>query len=289
MAQLDTGTNELLGELNDGVARLILNRPEKRNALSDTLTPALRECLLELDARPDCGALLLTGAGAAFCSGGDVSGMGSGTGSGGAADQSHEARVRNLTRRQETLSLRLHEFSKPTIAALPGPAAGAGLSIALACDLRLMADSAFITTAFANIALSGDYGCSWFLTRLVGPSRAKALLFTARRVSARECLELGLANEVVPAQDLASRASEFARELAQGPLTALGYMKANVNRAVEQDLRACLAGEAQGVIACAAHPDHKEAVAAFLEKRKPDFSTGRGPAAGGRSDDVTPS
>ena len=185
MTAIDTGTNELLCDLEEGVAKITLNKPHKRNALGDILTPALRATLLTLEEDPRCGAVVITGAGTAFCAGGDVSGMGGRSKPDpDAPGPSFEDGVRTLIRKQETLTLRLHELAKPTIAALPGPAAGAGLSIALACDLRVMADSAFITTAFANIGLSGDYGGSWLLTQLVGPAVAKDLYLTARRVGA---------------------------------------------------------------------------------------------------------
>ena len=274
MASIETGTEEVLCDLAEGVATITLNRPQKRNALSDTLTPALRQILQDLDGDPRCGAIVLTGAGTAFCAGGDVSGMGAGIG---AADPLAELRgpedkIKSLTFRQETLTLRLYELSKPTIAALPGPAAGAGLSIALACDMRIMADSAFITTAFANIGLSGDYGCAWFLTQLVGPSRAKELMMTARRVQAQECLSLGLANQVVPFNELQASARGLALQLAGSARTALRFMKDNVNRAVGHDLRTCLVADARGVITTAATDDHKEAVKAFMEKRKPNFN-----------------
>ena len=271
---IDTGTGELLCELADGVATVTLNKPHKRNALGDVLTPALRAILLRLEAEPRCRALLLTGTGRAFCAGGDVSGMGGGGTSDAppsAAKRPQVDRVLGLVRKQETLTLRLHEFAKPTIAALPGPAAGAGLSIALACDLRVMADSAFITTAFANIGLSGDYGGSWLLAQLVGPAIAKDLYFTARRVSAAECLTLGIANRVAPFERLAEEAGSLAQQLADGPATALATMKQNINRALALDFKTCLALEAEGMVRCGATADHREAVQAFIAKRPPRF------------------
>ena len=267
---IDTGTDELLCELAGGVATVTLNKPHKRNALGDELTPALRAILLRLEAEPRCRALLLTGAGRAFCAGGDVSGMGGG-GTSDARPPSVADRVLGLVRKQEALTLRLHEFAKPTVAALPGPAAGAGLSIALACDLRVMADSAFITTAFANIGLSGDYGGSWLLAQLVGPAIAKELYFTARRVSADECLALGIANRVAPFERLAEEAGSLAQQLAIGPATALATMKQNINRALALDFKTCLALEAEGMVRCGATADHREAVQAFIAKRPPRF------------------
>ncbi len=272
VTRIDTGTDELLCALEGHVATITLNRPEKRNALSDYLTPALRETLLRLDTDPAVRCIVITGAGTAYCAGGDVSGMGGrGQSDATAPRPSPEDAVRTLTHKQETLTLRLHELSKPTIAALPGPAAGAGLSIALACDLRIGADSAFITTAFANIGLSGDYGCSWLLTRLVGTSRAKELFYTARRVPAQECLALGIFNEVVPFDALGTRAAELAAAIAAGPPVAIRYMKENLNRAIGQDLATCLRMEADRMVRCTRTEDHKEAVQAFLGKRTPEF------------------
>ena len=183
-----------------------------------------------------------------------------------------EASIRALQHKQETLTLRLFELTKPTIAALPGPAAGAGFSIALACDLRLASPNAFVTTAFARIGLSGDYGASWLLPRLVGLARAKELFFTGRRVGASEGLALGLWNEVVTEGDVRERAFELAKQIAEGPPVALGYMKSNLNRGIDFDLKQSLAIEADRMVRCTRTEDHREAVAAFLEKRSPEFS-----------------
>ena len=272
MSAIETGTEELLCDLVDGVATVTLNKPAKRNALGDVLTPALRSVLLTLEDDPRCGAVIVTGAGRAFCAGGDVSGMGGDAKPRAARVSPPPADpVRILIRKQEALTLRLHELAKPTIAALPGPAAGAGLSIALACDMRIMAESGFITTAFANIGLSGDYGGSWLLTHLVGPAIAKELYFTARRVDAEECLALGIANRVVAFEALQDEAQALARQIAGGPRTAIRYMKENLNRALIADFRTCLAVEADRMTRSAATADHREAVRAFIEKRPPRF------------------
>lgn len=271
MACVDTGTDQLLAAIDDGVATITFNRPHKRNALSDELTPALRESLLRFDEDPEVRVVVLTGAGTAFCAGGDVSGMGGSTRRPSAVKRTFQDGVRELQRKQETLTLRLFDLSKPTIAALPGPAAGAGFSIALACDLRLAARSAFVTTAFANIGLSGDYGASWLLPQLVGIAKAKELFFTSRRVGAAEGLALGIFNEVVDDDRLAERTTELARTIADGPPVALRYMKENLNRAVGADLRTCLALEADRMSRSAQTQDHREAVAAFLGKRAPVF------------------
>jgi 2-(1,2-epoxy-1,2-dihydrophenyl)acetyl-CoA isomerase len=185
-----------------------------------------------------------------------------------------EDAVRNLQHRQETLTLRLHQLARPTIASLPGPAAGAGLSIALACDLRIASTDAFVTTAFANLGLSGDYGGSWLLTQLVGPAKAKELYFTADRVSAQECLAIGLVNRVVAPEDLREETRRLARQIAAGPPIALGYMKENLNRASAADLKTCLDLEADRMVRCTRTDDHREAVAAFRAKRQPAFRGG---------------
>lgn len=270
---LDTGTDQLLCDIENGVATITLNRPDKRNALSNELTPALRQTLLAVEADPAVRCVVITGAGKAFCSGGDVSGMGGGAPAvpSDAPRPTLEDAVRRLQHGQETLTLRLFDLAKPTIAALPGAAAGAGMSIALACDLRIAASSAFITSAFANIGLSGDYGGSWLLTQLVGVARAKELYYTSRRVGAEEALALGIFNEVVPDDALMARTRSLAESIAAGPPIALRYMKENLNRAVGVDLRSALALEADRMVRCTRTDDHREAVQAFIGKRKPTF------------------
>lgn len=269
MIKIDTGTDELLCSIEDRVATVTLNKPDKRNALGDILTPALREVLLVLEADRRVGCVLITGTGKAFCSGGDVSGMGGGAAVG---PRSVDERVAELTRKQESLTLRLYELAKPTIAALPGPAAGAGLSIALACDLRLAASDAFVVTAFRNIGLSGDYGVSWFLNRLVGQARAKELMFCSERVSAEECERLGLVNRVFEPERFREEAHAYAAEIACGPATALRLMKRNLNRGALQGLRESLAMEAQHMVLSGQSEDAAEAIRAFQEKRQPVFT-----------------
>ena len=169
MISIETGTKELLCEIKERVATVSLNKPEKKNALGDVLTPALRKTIALLGDDDRVGVVLITGVGDAFCAGGDVTGMGSPDNKVSVtSDLSKFERIENLLEKQKSLTLKLHQLEKITIAALPGPAAGAGLSIALACDLRIASENAFITTAFANIGLSGDYGASWFLPRLIG-------------------------------------------------------------------------------------------------------------------------
>ena len=270
--QLDTGTDELLCSVDDRVATITLNRPERKNALSDNLTPALRQTLLELNTAQEVGCIVITGAGNAFCAGGDVSGMGGGSNDEKPAHTpSIQDRVKTLQHKQETLTLRLFEHAKPTIASLPGPAVGAGMCIALACDIRIGSESAFIGTGYRNVGFSGDYGGSWLLTQLVGIAKAKELFFTGRRIQSDECLELGLFNQVVSDEKLKESTTELASQIASGPPIAIGYMKENINRSLELDLRGALAQEADRLMRCAQTNDHKEAVKAFMEKRPPVF------------------
>ena len=269
---IDTGTSHLRCAVENSVATLTLNRPEKRNALSAQMTPALREMLITLEQDSEVRCVVLTGAGRAFCAGGDVSTMNERWGSEATVERPIEADINRLRQLQRALSLRLYQLVKPTIAALPGPAAGAGLSIALACDLRIAAESAFVTTAFGNIGFSGDYGGSWFMTQLIGTTRAKELYYTSRRVTAAEALSLGLVNTVVADDDLASHTRDIAESIASGPPIALSYMKENLNRAVTNDLATCLDMEADRQMRCARTEDHRNAVSAFLEKRNPTFN-----------------
>lgn len=268
---LDTGTDELKARFEDGVVVLTLNRPERRNALSDTLSPALRRMFARLAEAPEVRALLLTGAGTAFCAGGDVKGMGGRT-KRADAPTTREGVIADQTERQQQLTGALYALPFPTLAALPGPAVGAGLSIALACDLRIAAESAFVTTGFANVGLSGDYGASFFLTQLVGSAKARELFYSAERVDAARCEQLGIVNRVVPDDRLMPEALDWVRRLAAGPTVAFRHMKQNLDRALRADLSACLAGEAEGTVQSAMTQDHREAVSAFVEKRPPKFS-----------------
>lgn len=269
--ELNTGTDELLCSVTDHVATITLNRPDKRNALGDRLTPALRDALLRTEADPDVRVLVLTGAGGAFCAGGDISGMGDNLSLGAGPNPSFDDLVRNLQHAQETISLRLYEFAKPTIAALPGPAAGAGMSIALACDLRIAAESACLVPAFGQIGLSGDFGGSWLLSRLIGPGRAKEVYFTGRQIEAPEGQALGVFNRVVPADRLIKETGELAAGIANGPPVALRYMKENHNRAMVTDLKTAMALEADRMMRCLHTDDHKHAAEAFFAKRAPEF------------------
>lgn len=267
---INTGTDQLLCEIKDRVAIITLNRPQVRNALGDEITPALRQAIRERGKDPNVGSLLLTGAGNAFCAGGDIKGMAGENDS--RFTPSLEEKVAVLKERQRTLTGALRTITKPTIAALPGPAAGAGLAIALACDIRFAGSSAFISTGYAKVGLSGDYGIAWLLTQLIGTARARELMFTADRVDAKTCHSLGLVNRVVPDNALQEEAFAFAKSLSNGPTIALKNMKENLEEALHTSFMSALDGEAERLVSCAQTRDHKEAVHAFIEKRDPQFN-----------------
>ena len=274
MDSIDTGTEELLCYIEERVATITLNKPHKKNALGDTLTPALRETIALLEHDNRVGSVLITGKGDAFCAGGDVSGMGSNRTSSGRTSRevTKNERIESLFVKQRTLTQRIHELDKITIAALPGAAAGAGLSIALACDLRIASSNAFVTTAFANVGLSGDYGASWFLPRIVGLSKAKEMFYTSDRISAEECERLGIFNKLFPTDTFRDDAQAYAAKLSNGPINALARMKKNLNSALDQELQDSLLLEARHLVESMDDPESKEAIAAFMEKRRPNFN-----------------
>ena len=269
--KIDTGTDELLCVIRDRVAIITLNRPEMRNALSDSLSPALRAMIKTCGENPDVGVLLLTGAGNAFCAGGNVKGMGAHRDKAKLA-MSFDDKVTDLQERQRLLTGALAALRKPTIAALPGPAVGAGLALAMACDIRIAAQSAFLSTGYLRVALSGDYGIAWLLTRLVGTARARELMFTAEKVDAERCERIGLVNRVVPDEQLRAEAFALAKSLAEGPTLALRYMKDNLDEALSFDFATARDQEAERLIRLTATADHREAVQAFIDKRKPVFT-----------------
>ena len=268
--QMDTGTEHLLATLGDGVATLTLNRPEARNAMSGEMNNALAQTLAKCELEPEVKCIVLTGAGKGFCAGGDVKGMASrGDGTGG--DTSIDAAIHSQRVNQRATAGKLFKMPKPTIASLPGAAAGAGLSLALACDLRIMASNAFLTTAFARVGFSGDYGGTYFMAQLVGSAKAKELYYLSDRVSAEEALRLGLTNWVCESEELVDRTREIAIRLASGPTVAYRYIKENLNRAIAGDVDECLDLEATHHVHCGRTEDHRTAVKAFVEKKEPVF------------------
>jgi enoyl-CoA hydratase/carnithine racemase len=265
---IDTGTTQLLCSIRDSVAVITLNRPEARNAYSPEIRQALPAMIERCLDDPEVGALMITGAGTAFCAGGDVKGMGDRRQE---APQTPEEKLSSTRARHRRMTGRLATAAKPTIAALPGPAAGAGLALALCCDIRIAAQSAFLSTGYARVGLSGDYGIAWLMMRAVGEARARELLLTCERIDIARAERIGLVNRVVPDADLQDKAFELARSLANGPRIALRRIKENIEAARNRDYLEALDFEAKNVIETGQTADHKEAVRAFVEKRAPVF------------------
>ena len=260
-------TEDLLEAITDGVAVLTLNRPARLNAMSRPMLDGLLEALPRLAEDPEVGVVVLTGAGRGFCAGGDVKAMAEGTELGGVT---LEERAQALRSRME-VSRWLHEMPKPTIAMVRGAAAGAGLSLAMACDMRMAGDSARFGTAFARVGYSGDFGGSFFLTRLVGTAKARELYYTAELLDAQQALALGLVNRVIPDARLAEETMVLASRLARGPRVAFRYMKRNMNAAESGALKELLDLEAWHHTRTGMTEDHREAAKAFVDKRDPVF------------------
>jgi 2-(1,2-epoxy-1,2-dihydrophenyl)acetyl-CoA isomerase len=260
-------SNEMvLQQLNQGLLTIIMNRPDRRNALNPDMTRGLVEAARRAAEDHEVRAVLLKGAGGTFCVGGDVKSMAEGR-----APLSFEAKMVNLRRGMEVSRI-LHQMSKPVVAQVDGAAAGAGLSIALACDLRIASGSCKITTTFAKVGLSGDYGGTYFLTQLLGSAKARELYLTSPVLSAQEAYHYGIVTKVVPDAEVEEAALDLARSLAQGPTITLGYIKRNINNAETMSLEACFDAEAIHHSRSGETLDHKEAAKAFVEKRKPVFS-----------------
>lgn len=257
---------KLLVNTDNGVATLTLNRPESLNALDQDLLNELADAGKSLAEDPAIRCVIITGAGRAFSAGGDVKGM---------ADRNsgdgNLVRDTPTLRAQEEISRLLYEMPKPTIAAVNGVAAGAGLSIALAADLRIASDQARFTTAFAKVAFSGDFGGTWLLQRLVGPSKAKELYFLSSMLGADQALDLGLVSRVVPHDSLGEETEALARQLASGPTLAFARMKENFAYGATNTFSDALTKEADNMVASGKTEDHRNAATAFVEKREPTF------------------
>ena len=265
----------------DAVAVITLHRPERLNAMGGDMMPLLAQFLTECERDREVRCIAITGAGRAFCAGGDVGNMqkrNDGQVVNNEAAQSSnpianlEQQVRELRRGQDTVSLRIHNLPKPVIALVNGHAVGAGLSIALSCDLRLAGPGAKFGTAFRNVGLSGDYGGSYFLQRLVGAGKARELYLTAEVLDAKTALGLGIINRLFEGEDWLNQALAFCARIASGPTASYGRMKANLNLGETGTLAETLDQEAMNMRLSGLSRDGREAVAAFLEKREPRFA-----------------
>jgi len=264
---MTSNESDLRVDIRDGVALLTMNRPDRLNALSPSMIDMAIATLERCATDPAVGCIVLTGAGRGFCAGGDVTAMSGGPNSGLTLEQQVD-RQRAIHR----FAGLLHEMPKVSIAAINGPCAGAGMGLALACDLRLAADSAKLTTAFAKVGFSGDFGITWPLVRTLGEARAKELLFLSDVLTAQQAADLGLLNRVLPAAELIPTTMQLAARIAQGPLVAYRYMKQNVHAAATEGYASLLDREAFTQRRSAGTADHREGVAAFMEKRLPRFT-----------------
>jgi 2-(1,2-epoxy-1,2-dihydrophenyl)acetyl-CoA isomerase len=264
-----TDSNPLLIDVSDGVATLTFNRPHKLNALSPEMIAQAIAALERFAIDPEVGCIVLTGAERGFCAGGDVSAMNAANAAA-EAPLSFERRV-DRQRASHRLPGLLYSLPKVTIAAINGAAAGAGLGIALACDLRIASEQAKLTTAFAKVGFGGDFGITWPLTRLLGEAKAKELLFLSEVLTAAQALELGLVSRVVPHAELISSTRAVAERIARGPQVSYRYMKENVRLASSQDYHTLLDREAWTHLRCGDTEDHREGTRAFIEKREPSF------------------
>ncbi len=260
--------SELLVKTASRVTTITLNRPDARNAMSRDMWLGLVDLLHDAQNDPDVGCVVLTGADPAFCAGGDVKSMVDRAKNGFSNTVEEDAAF--VRRIMESARL-LHEMPKPAIAAINGACAGAGFSLAMACDLRIAKEAAKMTTAFANVGGSGDFGGSWFLSKIVGTAKARELYYTAKIIDGREAEAMGVVNHAYSDEEFNQSVDELADRLANGPSVALGYMKKNMNLAEQGTLAQALDQEALHMMLSFRTDDHIEAAKAFVEKRKPNF------------------
>lgn len=275
----------LVDKHDNGVVLITLNRPDSLNAMGGTLMSELSDALTDAEQDRSVRCIALTGAGRGFCAGGDMKGFAQRAGAAGAEGSPDDTRqerpsfpstlergAAGLAANQRRTSLKLHTMPKPTVALVNGAAAGAGMSLALSCDIRLVSDRAKFVPAFARIAFSGDYGGSYYLTKLVGFGRAREIYFTGDPISPEHALELGIANHVYAHDDLIEKGLGFCAKIASGPPGALARMKANFLRAEHARVDEALDAEAFYMTLSGQSRDHREGVRAFVEKRDPTFT-----------------
>lgn len=262
------GSNEHVhGTIDARVGTISLNRPERRNALSELMIDGLAELLGQMIESSDVDVIVLTGAGGAFCAGGDVQQFDDQGGEGAGSSEIDPVAVARQRQQQRDTVGRIYHSRKPVIASLPGAVAGAGMGLALAADFRIGCDRTVFATAFGGVGLSGDYGVTWLLNQLVGAARTRELLILNPRIDAERASDLGLLTSIV--EDLEPQTAEFAERLARGPLLAHEYMLQNTRHAVSATLEQSMDAEVPLHMACGLTPEHIEAVRAFVDKRGP--------------------
>ncbi|HJN53356.1 MAG: enoyl-CoA hydratase [Pseudomonadales bacterium] len=272
----------LIDKRSDGVALITLNRPESLNAMGGNLMELLGEYLHSCEQDNEVRCVALTGAGRGFCAGGDVKQQSLRSEAREDAEpavpqavpsaEKGRSRSHPLQDSHMRTSHKLHTMAKPTVALVNGPAAGAGMSLALACDMHFCSDQASFHTAFAKVGLSGDYGGTYYLQRLIGYGRAIELYYSAERVDAETALQLGIANHVAPHDQFMHKGLEFCTRLASGPTRAYANIKANFNFAERSVLEDLLDQEAHNIGVSSTTKDHREGALSFVQRRKPNFT-----------------
>jgi 2-(1,2-epoxy-1,2-dihydrophenyl)acetyl-CoA isomerase len=262
---LDTGTGHLLAAEDRGVLSLTLSRPEVRNAMSLPMLDALAAMIDHAAKADDVRVVVVGGTAGTFCAGGDLTMIAQGASIYGAADDP-AGRMKRQQAAQRATIVRLHDLAKPTIALIEGAAVGAGLGLALACDLRYAGTSATLRTGFGALGLAGDYGCTWFLRQLTGPARALELLYFSEPLTAARACEFGLVNGVFADAGLRDRGMELARRLADAPRQAVRAMKEHVARAGRGTLAECADAEAEWHVQLVGSEDHRAAARALARR-----------------------
>lgn len=263
MASINSNSDSNINSnITSGIATLTFNQPDARNALTPSMLDTLATLTQQYADDDEVRCVIITGAGEqAFCAGGDISGIVE------QGNNSDESALVELLEGWSEAALLLHTMPKPTIAALNGVAAGAGMGIALACDLRFASPAASFVTAFARLAMPGDFGGSYFLSQLVGPAKARELYFLSERIRSEEALALGLINRIFPAADLLQETNAIAQRLVQAPAPMFRAMKKNLNAALTESAATVIRQEARLMIECALSDEARQATAAFFDNK----------------------
>ena len=257
---INTGTEQLLAHFNEGIITLTLNNPRYKNALSENLTPYLRRILKKINKDSKYKLLVIRGAGGSFCSGGNIKGMKKKEKS-----LSLEKQINDLTKKQKDLTGILYSLKIPTIAVVTGPAAGAGFSLALACDIRIGNKDSFFTSNYSKIGLSGDYGISWFLNNLLGEAKAKEIMMLNYRIYADDALRIGLLNFLFK-RNFEKNVSSICKEIVLQSSLAMKHIKSNIQSSRQNNLEKIFKMEAKNLIECSNSKEHKIAILNFLKK-----------------------
>ena len=265
--QVETGTSTVAARIVDGVGTLELNRPERRNALHQEMYDAIPRLIEQYNASDQIGCILLTARGNAFCAGGDVrEGASNARRDNAALTNDDYVDAAQILAHSARMTVMFRESPKVSLAALPGPAVGAGIGLALSTDLRIVAESVQLICGWAALAFSGDFGGPWLLTRMLGPARALEFLIGGESIDATEGQQLGLFNRVVPDGDIEGASMTWAQQIAAGPRAAYALMKENVRDAQFLELRDALPIESARMVASSQTKEHREAVRRWIAK-----------------------